>query len=246
MMTSVNRLNGAALAAIDGKIGHVTDVFFDDVAWAVRYLVVDTGSMLASREVLISPHSVRQRPVETEKQIDVGLSRDQIEHSPEIDSHQTVSRRHELEQLRYYGYPGYWDCDAVWAMSAVPLTPPMEELMTPAETPSPEDRRLRSCSHVKGYAIHATDGAIGHVADFVFDDDSWTIRELTVDTRNWWPGGKKVLVGTGCIDSIDWAERAVYVNQTREQIRACPEHAQGYEVEPGVATAGEHVTPWED
>ena len=79
MMTSVNRLNGTALAAIDGKIGHVTDVFFDDAAWAVRYLVVSTGSLLTGREVLISPRSVRQRPVASDKQIDVGLSRDEIE-----------------------------------------------------------------------------------------------------------------------------------------------------------------------
>jgi len=45
---------------------------------------------------------------------------------------------------------------------------------------------------------------------------------LVIDTRNWWPGGKKVLVGTHWIDHIDWAERTVYVKLTREQIKTSP------------------------
>ena len=47
------------------------------------------------------------------------------------------------------------------------------------------------------------DHRIGHVKDFVFDDESWAIRYLAVNTRNWWPGGKKVLAATRWADSID-------------------------------------------
>ena len=66
-----------------------------------------------------------------------------------------------------------------------------------------EDVSLRSSAVVTGYDIQATDDSIGHVKDFVFDDESWAIRYLAVDTRNWWPGGKKVLAATRWADSID-------------------------------------------
>jgi hypothetical protein len=58
------------------------------------------------------------------------------------------------------------------------------------------DIHLRSTNAVKGCHIKAVDGSIGHVSGFVFDDVAWVIRYLSVDTRNWWPGGKEVLLAT--------------------------------------------------
>jgi uncharacterized protein YrrD len=229
MMNSVSHLNGSSITATDGVIGHVKEVYFDDQAWAIRYLIVDTGKWLSGREVLISPYAVKQ-PLDTVKNVDVALTRAQVENSPNIDTHQPVSRRHEREYLDYYAYPAYWGGDALWAMSALPLTAPSPQV--PLETQAerarldadvpPEDVHLRSSANVKGYGIQATDDSIGHVQDFVFDDESWAIRYLVIDTRNWWPGGKKVLVGTHWIDHIDWAERTVYVKLTREQIKTSP------------------------
>ena len=87
-----------------------------------------------------------------------------------------------------------------------------------------EDVHLRSSADVTGYDIQAVDGSIGHVADFVFDADSWAIRQLVVDTRNWWPGGKKVLVEVCHIERIDWADRTVFTGLTRKQIKSSPEY----------------------
>lgn len=234
MMNSVSHLNRSTVTATDGAIGHVKEVYFDDQAWAIRYLVVDTGTWLSGREVLISPYAVRQ-PLGAEKNIDVALTRQQVEKSPNIDTHLPVSRRHEREYLDYYAYPAYWGGDALWAMSAMPLVPPA--LQTPLETQEeraeiekdvpPEDVHLRSSANVTGYDIQASDDSIGHVADFVFDDESWAIRYLVVDTRNWWPGGKKVLVGTHWIEDIDWAARTVQVKLTRAQIKSSPEYKEG-------------------
>lgn len=55
MLRSMNDLENYTIRATDGTIGHVTDFYFDDERWVIRYLVVDTGSWLASRKVLISP-----------------------------------------------------------------------------------------------------------------------------------------------------------------------------------------------
>jgi hypothetical protein len=70
---------------------------------------------------------------------------------------------------------------------------------------------------VTGYYIQAADGEIGHVEDFVVDDETWAVRYVVVDTRNWLPA-KKVLVAR------DWVERKVFVNLTREQVRNSPEY----------------------
>jgi hypothetical protein len=58
MLRSLNNLGGYAIVAIDGPIGHVKDFYFDDEAWVIRYLSVDTGSWLSSRNVLISPIAI--------------------------------------------------------------------------------------------------------------------------------------------------------------------------------------------
>ena len=58
MLRNLKDLQGYALRATDGDVGTVKDFYFDDDRWVVRYLVVETGSWLASRRVLISPFSI--------------------------------------------------------------------------------------------------------------------------------------------------------------------------------------------
>jgi hypothetical protein len=88
----------------------------------------------------------------------------------------------------------------------------------------PEDVHLRSCKDVEGYHIAGTDDEIGHVEDFICDDEAWAIRYMLVDTRNWWPGGKKVLLATHWVDRIDWTDSTVQTALTRDQIKDSPEY----------------------
>jgi uncharacterized protein YrrD len=229
MLRSVNELNGSTIQPLGESIGSVKEAYFDDQAWAVRYLVVDTGTWLAGREVLISPYSVRQ-PLGSGKVIDVSLTRSQVENSPTIDTHLPVSRQQEREYLGYFGYPEYWGGGDLWAMGAFPMLtepalPGAPGLAAPLhkETP-PQDTHLRSTKAVTGYDIQATDASIGHVKDFIFDDESWAIRYLVIDTRNWWPGGRKVLLAPRWIDHIEWSESKVYTTLTRDGVKASPEY----------------------
>ncbi len=234
MLNTVGHINGSRIVATDGEIGHVKEAYFDDQDWAIRYLVVDTGTWLPGRDVLISPHAVEQ-PLGRGKLIDVSLTRQQVQNSPVTETHRPVSRQHERDYLRHYGFPEYWVGGQLWGSNALPLMPlplPMavesevESAMWQEEVP-PEDVNLRSSEVVAGYDIQATDGSIGHVEDFVFDDESWAIRYLVVDTRNWWPGGKKVLLATHWINRIDWADKTVFARLTRDQIRAAPAYEEG-------------------
>jgi hypothetical protein len=72
-------------------------------------------------------------------------------------------------------------------------------------------------------ARSANDGEIGHVDDFLVDDENWTIRYVVVDTRNWWPG-KKVLISPEWIRSVSWTDSRVYVDLSRDTIKNGPEY----------------------
>lgn len=86
------------------------------------------------------------------------------------------------------------------------------------------DPHLRSSDEVKGYRIHASDGEIGHVEDFILEDEEWRIRYLVVDTGKWLPG-KKVLVAPMWIKDILWADSMVVVNLTKEEIENSPPYS---------------------
>jgi hypothetical protein len=83
MLRSMKDLDDYAVGATDGVIGSVKDFLFDDQAWAVRYFVVETGTWLTSREVLISPISI-DRPDWEDKLLAVSITREQVKNSPDV------------------------------------------------------------------------------------------------------------------------------------------------------------------
>ena len=121
MFRKVTQLQGSPLRATDGEIGTVDQFYFDDETWAIRYLVVNTGSWLMGRRVLISPIAVGKTDWES-GQMEVGLTKQQVEGSPDIDTHKPVSRQHEAEYLAYYGYPLYWSGPYLWGAMSYPAT----------------------------------------------------------------------------------------------------------------------------
>jgi hypothetical protein len=224
MLRQAKDLSGYKLGARDGEIGKVKEFYFDDQSWIVRYLIADTGDWLSDRRVLISPYALDQAS-EVNKIIPVALTRKQIENSPPLDADQPVSRQYEMQFYPYYGWPAYWGGPYMWGGSATPLRG-QGGWSTSVRHSADADPHLRSTEAVEGYAIEALDGEIGHVADFVVDDEVWAIRYLLVDTRNWWPG-KKVLISTQWIERISWEESKVFINLTREAIQKWPEYTEG-------------------
>ena len=241
MLRHAKDLESYELRARDGVVGHVRDFFFDDRAWGVRYLVIDTGSWLDSRRVLISPTAV-SRAEWDRKLLPVNLTREQVRHSPGVDTEAPVSREHEAALLQYYNWPAYWgaagfpDIGFAPPIVPVPIFPPDARAREQAQAGAAvhEDHHLRSVRSVTGHAIEATDGQIGHVADFLIDDRSWEIRYLVVDTRNWWPG-KKVILAPQWIHEVGWDEAKVYVDLTRQSIQASPAYDPAGQITPDYA-----------
>lgn len=218
MRHSIEALRDYTIQARDGEIGQLDTVFFDDLAWVVRYLVVNTGSWLFGRRVLISPAALVSEDWSGEV-LPVNLTRQQVKEAPGVDLEKPVHRQHEVALSNYYGWPAYWSNFTDPSMATVALETAVQT--TGDETEGNE--HLRSAQEVAGYHIQARDGEIGHVEDFIADSETWNIHYIVVDTQNWLPG-RKVLVSPQWIEKISWAERKVHVDLQQETIANSPEY----------------------
>ena len=223
MKHNLKQLHGYTLAATDGTIGQVKDFYFDAHSWAIRYLVVDTGSWLTGRLVLISPHAFG--PINEDKEtFAVKLSKNQIEQSPSFDAANPVSREFETNYYTYYGYPTYWSGGGLWGMSGYPSLPqetvPSDGRM---DFVHPNDPDLRSAKAVTDFDIESMDGPLGHVTDFKVDDRSWAISDIVVESGHWYHG-KEVLIAPSQVDRISFEDSKVFVRLTKEDISKTTEH----------------------
>jgi uncharacterized protein YrrD len=222
MLRSVRSIIGYSVGAKDGNIGTVSNFYFDDKHWKIRYLVADTGGWLSDKKVLISPAAFVGKPQWDKKEFPVILTREMVKECPDIDTDKPVSRQKELELHAYYRWPVYWQI-AEYGNVMPPVAPPPLPASS-AEKVAVEEKgssHLRSFREVTGYHIQARDGEIGHVDDFIIDDESLKIRYLAVNTRNWLPG-RKVLIAPLWIKKVSWAEEKVIVGLTREQVKDSP------------------------
>ncbi|MEO6992090.1 MAG: PRC-barrel domain-containing protein [Lacunisphaera sp.] len=230
MIKNIKDIYGTKLAALDGEIGEVKDFYFDDVTWAIRYLVVDTGTWLSSRLVLLSPHLLGKLD-DYGKILHVKLHKKQIESSPSTETHKPVSRQDEIDYYRYYGLPAYWNGDALWGVGGYPsVLPRAKDALEAAQDHKGDDPHLRSTKGVTGYAIHATDGEIGVVSGFTVDDRSWAMGEMAVQTGHWY-SGREILIATSMIGRIDYEASEVHVNVSKSAI----ERTAGHQVVTGGA-----------
>jgi hypothetical protein len=169
----------------------------------MRYLVVDTGTLLSSRLVLIPPSKI-VAPDWPNQLLAVAITRQQVVESPDIDSDRPVSRQHERTLLKHYDYPCYWN-------GSEPLND---------RAAMHDDSHLRSSEAILRYRILATDGQLGHVASLLFDEN-WKIRYMIADTSEWWMG-HQVLIAHQWISDVSWDDRTVAVSLTKDAVKQSP------------------------
>lgn len=229
MLRSIKKMHGFKIKAEDEEIGKVDGFLFDDHTWTIRYLVVDTGTWLVDNLILISPISIG-KPDWNRNVITVYLTQEQVENSPKIENDEPVSRQHEIDLASYYNWPSYWTGIMEPAIGSIQPYPVFTPNTTKQETAEMEkkvkqgDPNLRSTNEVISYYIHANDGDIGHIEDFLVEDENWIIRYLVVDTHNWLPGGRKVILSLKWIKEILWPDLYVKVNLSIQEIKNSPEY----------------------
>lgn len=226
-LRSAKEIKGYDLGAEDGRIGECHDFLFDDTDWVIRYIVADTRKWLPGRKVLISPICIGAADKSTHT-LQVSLTKEQIKDSPPLDTDAPVSRQYEILFNRYYAWSHYWDGDLTWGVSPYPQllqqsNDELAELLDVGELPE-EKTHLKSVDEVIGYRIHATDTDIGHIEDFIVEEETWIIRYLVIDTSNWLPGSKWVLVPTAWVERVDWARSAIVMQLASDKLKNSPEY----------------------
>jgi hypothetical protein len=179
--------------------------------------------------VLIPPQAIGIGSLRQEgNRLPVNLTRKQIEDSPPIESHKPVSLQYEEEYYRYYGWPAYWGPAGISGIVGFPVVPTMSQM--PDEEINRRERphndgnpHLRSTQAIDGYHIQTSDGKIGHVTDFIMDDESWVICHVVVETGHWF-AGKQIAISPEQIDRISSEESKVFVNVSKEAILEAPEY----------------------
>jgi uncharacterized protein YrrD len=229
MKRSINSLLGYTIKGADGEIGKVEEFYFDDRTSTIRYMVVKTGGWFFEKKVLISPE-VFQKPEWESKTFSVNLTQEKIKNSPDIDTDKPVSRQQEDLMRGYYSWPGYigygipgYAGFGIWGYPVTEestLENESEQLKATAlENDNPH---LRSTKEVTGYDMHATDGEIGKVEDFIVEDATWKIHFLVVKTGDWF-SGINVLISPQSIKNVKWEEQKVTVNHSKDKMKNSPE-----------------------
>jgi sporulation protein YlmC with PRC-barrel domain len=219
MQRTISSLIGYAMQATDGEIGNVEEFYFDDQSWVIRYLIVKTGHWFSEHEVLISPGALIKQSWEF-RTFPVNLTKEQVRNSPGIDTDKPVSRQQEIELYGHYLWQPYWESglyhDAIWKQENPAPASGEEDIKNPGD-----DLHLRSTENVRGYHIHGTDGEIGHIKDYIIDDQTWGLQNLIVDTHNF-IGGKKILIPVRHIKEIQWYNSLIFVDMTIDSIKNSP------------------------
>ncbi len=230
MLFAVSGLEGCPIAASDGRIGAVKDFLFDDQSWKIRWMAVDTGDWLPGRKVLIHPSAIAPLEIPPKPrlpmmspgdslEVSVNLTKQQIEASPEAREDDPVSKDMTALLYGYYGWDPDWGATNTGESAIVAEA--AARRAADIETGPEGDPHLRSAASVKGYHVHASDGELGHVENFLADDANWDIRYLVVATRSWWPG-KIVRLAPYAVTDIDSLDRQVKLNVTRDQVKSAP------------------------
>ncbi len=232
MLQVISPLKGFSVEASDGRIGTVVDFLFDEVSWKLRWLVIDCGSWLRGRKTLIHPSAISQEDLERQHFV-VSLTKAQVEGGPALAEDKPVSQQMENQLYTYYGWDPLWggaNLSAIPGAMASPLMgPPYMGFGSADETEAgggapalrEADPHLRSVVEVIGYRVHAVDGEIGHIENFVLDGADWSVRYFIVDTRNWW-FGQRVLISPFAVKTIDWFDRHVELNVSCEVVKTSP------------------------
>jgi uncharacterized protein YrrD len=218
---SVNLLEGDSISATDGLAGKLKEFYFDDATWKIRYAVVEVGSWLSRREVLVGSQDLG-RPDGIHSTQPVTLTKEQVENSPPADTDMPVAMQHEAEMMSRYEHGVFFSWGEGYIGTHNFDIPSYSETEIHRNSGGKEyDPHLRSTRYVRGSAVHASDGPIGHVRDFVVDDESWTIRSMVVEFGALFDS-KKVLVPCEWVSGIVDDDAIIKMRVTKESIRNSP------------------------
>jgi uncharacterized protein YrrD len=229
MLYKATTLRNYEMQSLDGEVRAIAQFYFDDRTWIIRYVGAEaSGGPFSDRDVLI-PFNALLVVDETMGRLSVSLTKEQIEHCPELKTHLPVSSQSGP------AYHDYYDRGTKTAIDSglSPYIPGPDLDTDRGKSRSCDraedgwDRHLRCTHALTGYRVESTDGDIGRIDDFIVEDKTWAIRYLVLNAHHWWPG-RKTLIPTEWIGSISAGKLQATISMKRKTIMESPaynEHA---------------------
>ncbi len=221
MLRSEKELKDYTVRARDGEIGRVQNFLADDSLWTIRYMVVDTGTIIPKKKVLVSP-TVLGQPNGSESVFPVELSQEQIKDSPEIDTALPVSKERKKEAFAFGLMTAVpWPVKPATDPAAAMHTKTNADIPLQQDLDTENETRLRSLNEVRGYAADGTNGSLGRITDFILDTEEWIVRYVVVKLK----GGvhpHEVLLSPQWIDNIQWYTQTAYFDVDAERVESAP------------------------
>ncbi|WP_147629031.1 PRC-barrel domain-containing protein [Oceanobacillus massiliensis] len=206
--------------ATDGELGKINDLYVDDRNWSIRYASIDSRKWLPGRKILLAPSSFVEVN-EAEKKLAVKYDKETIRNSPDVSENTNVSGEHQQRINEYYGW-GNLGGNVMYAAGGVyagnGTQPPTAEEIEPLQDDKP-NKALRSEDASIGFRVHANGGKLGTVADFIYNDKTWMIEHIIVETNNSLLTPKYYTFSTDKIQSADWQEGDLYIDESIQMIQ---------------------------
>ena len=239
MFYFTSQLKTYNIDAVDGEMGKIKDLYFDDQKWAIRYAVVDTRKWLPGRRVLLSPTSFVNLNNESDY-LEVEYDKEAVRNSPEIPDEDAISKDIEDSIAGYYGWNRYWTGNMLWGPQDRPLANFQHNEMTEKETrynqqlETQQAYDLRSEDETMDYKVHASNGKLGKVIDMIYDDEYWKIGYIVVASSENYMEPTWFVFDTDAIESVDWYEGDIYIKTTVEAAKLTKEYDSMEEIIPSL------------
>lgn len=220
MYTTFCNIQGFSVKTWDQEIvGHIKSLYFDELTWTVRYILIETILFVDKKTAIITPVTIDKIKLD-ERMVVLSLKKDHIEKSPDIDGVMPLSREKELDLAERYEWPAYWE-DLSASMPDV-----VEELTISKESPTAErsemeNNPVRDMATILSYQVVAQRDSIGSAKDFIFDTDTWHVAFLIVYVAGL--RGQEVMLPPTAIAQVNWQEKAVYTNTQADTVKKAPE-----------------------
>jgi uncharacterized protein YrrD len=106
-LRSASEVSGYVIRALDGDLGHVENILFDDLSWAIRYFVVDTSNWWFGKHVLVAPEWIADISW-PDRSVSVKVTRQRLKSAPRYESAAHIDRQWEADYYQHLEQPGYW------------------------------------------------------------------------------------------------------------------------------------------
>lgn len=207
MIRSYKQMQRTKIRALDGPIGTLRDIYFDDTSWRIQYLVIELGSWFTGKDVVIPPSVFS--PYDGIS-LNVELTKLELKSCPdEKDILLKVS-----QDFRNQSFVNYF-CSAGASLYGGPLIiPPMTKKFNHGAIINPH---LHSCTDLLNYMIKGSDGNIGLLSDILIDDSVWKIRFVVGIIKSLSEKYEK-LIENKLIDTIDNSNLLIKVSLDSKHI----------------------------